>query len=127
MSTFDPRLLESGFKPIGLCSSLWVSRDGSFRGGFYLYQGRLHLVIRIDAERYFVNEIKRDQVDNCLRGGITLFELGTECRNSGWWNKGRLSRATLMNRLILWWRLRTDHFSTLPNYYYLWNGYIYSR
>lgn len=126
MSTFDKRLVESGFTPIGLCSSLWIGRDGSFRGGFYIYQGRLHLILYVDANSYYINEVKRESVEACLRNGITLFALATECRSSMWWEVGKLHKATILHQFKLWWRLKISIFMPLPNYYYLWNEYIYT-
>ena len=125
MSTFDNRLLESGFKSIGLCSSLWIGSDGSFRAGFYLYQGRLHLVLRIDENSYYINEVKRELVEICLRGGLSIYDLATGSRAAIWWQGAKMCRATILHRIRLWWCLQTSKFLPLPNYYYLWNEYIY--
>ena len=127
MSTFDKRLVESGFTPIGLCSSLWIGRDGSFRGGFYTYQGRLHLILYVDADCYYINEVRRKTVEVCLRDRITLFALATECRSSMWWEMGKLREGTTLQRLKLWWLLQTNAYLLLPNYYYLWCEYTFNN
>jgi hypothetical protein len=124
MSTFDNRLIKSGFTPIGLCSTLWIGRDGSFRGGFYLYNGQLYIVLSIDANHYYINEVQPNVVEVCLQGTISLFELATKSQLPYWWGMGKLNKATLLNKLILWWRLRTNKSELLPNYYYLWKEYI---
>lgn len=124
MSTFDNRLIKSGFSPIGLCSTLWIGRDGSFRGGLYLFQGQLHVVLSMGANHYYINEVNPKVVEICLQGTISLFELATKSQLPYWWGMGKLHKATLLNKLFLWWRLRTNKFQLLPNYYYLWNEYI---
>jgi len=47
MSVIDIRLIESGFVKTGLCSTLWVNADDSFRAGFFILHENLCLVIKL--------------------------------------------------------------------------------
>jgi hypothetical protein len=124
MSVIDIRLIDSGFVKTGLCSTLWVNADDSFRAGFFVLHQNLCLVIKVDPDTYFVSNMQPERVGLGFRTGVSLYKLAIECLSSFIWKSGRLQKSTLLHRLQLRWVLFKNHSSLLPNYYYLWNSYI---
>ena len=124
MSVIDIRLIESGFVKTGLCSTLWLNADDSFRAGFFVLHGKLRLVIKIGPDLYYVSNVQPEIVGLGFRTGVSLFKLANECQSSCIWKSGRLQQSTFLHRLKLRCVLFRNHYSLLPNYYYLWNDYI---
>lgn len=124
MSVIDIRLIESGFVKTGLCSTLWVNADDSFRAGFFVLHEKLRLVIKIRPDLYYVSKVQPENVAFSFRTGVSLFKLANECQSSCTWKNGRLQQSTFLHRLQLRWVLFRNHHSLLPNYYYLWNDYV---
>lgn len=124
MSVIDIRLIESGFVKTGLCSTLWVNADDSFRAGFFVLQEKLRLVIKVDPDMYYVSNVQPENVGLGFRAGLSLYKLALESQSSSIWRSGRLQKSTLLHRLQLRWVLFRNHYSLLPNYYYLWDDYI---
>ncbi len=124
MSVIDIRLIDSGFVKTGLCSTLWVNADDSFRAGFFVFQEKLRLVIKVDPDMYYVSNVQPENVGLGFRAGLSLYKLALESQSSSIWRSGRLQKSTLLHRLQLRWVLFSNHYRLLPNYYYLWDDYI---
>jgi hypothetical protein len=127
MQKINEALFKAGFISLGLCSTLWVNSEGVFRAGIFRYLGQLHLVVFIGHERYWIVQVLEESVEICLRGGLTLHELahGNECPFV--LKSGTLLKARWADKIYLWWVLRINQPNLLPNYYYLWNEYCFSK
>jgi len=49
MSTTIDILSKVGLTSIGMCSTLWINPDGSFRAGLFRYRSLLHLVVFLEG------------------------------------------------------------------------------
>jgi len=126
MSTTIDILSKVGLTSIGMCSTLWINPDGSFRAGLFRYRSLLHLVVFLEGERFWVTSVSTESVEICLRGGSSLMELASNSKHSYVLTNKQLIAAEWLERIRLWWVLRTNRTELLPNYYYLWNAYRFS-
>lgn len=126
MSRATDILSKAGLNAIGICSTLWVNRDGAFRAGLFRYRGLLHLAVSLGDDRYWVIPVSTEKVEISLRGGSSLYELATINKHPYVLRNERLIKARGSDRIRLWWVLRTNRTELLPNYYYLWNQYFFS-
>jgi hypothetical protein len=127
MSKSTEILSKAGLNSIGICSTLWVDSDGAFRAGLFRYRGLLHLAVFLKDDRFWVTSVANESVEICLRGGSSLYELASCHKYPYILEVGKLKKAGWADRIRLWWELRTNPPDLLPNYYYLWNEYCFSK
>ena len=126
MSKSTDILSKAGLNSIGICSTLWVDPDGAFRAGLFRYRGLLHLAVLLSGDRYWIAPVATESVEICLRGGSSLHELASGNKHAYLLCNEQMIKAGWLDRIRLWWALRTKRTELLPNYYYLWNEYCFS-
>lgn len=119
-------LSNAGIKSIGMCSSLWTDSEGKFSAGLFYFHEYLHLVVKIAGEQFWIVPVTKESVDVCLRGTSTLFKLASN--QSGYCILTRmvLHEPRLIHKIRMCYVLKTSQPILIPNYYYIWNQYLFS-
>ncbi len=125
LTTID-LLSNAGIKSIGMCSSLWTDSEGKFSAGLFYFHEYLHLVVKIAGEQFWIVPVTKESVDVCLRGTATLFKLASNQSVSYILTRKVLHESRLIHKIRLCYVLKISQPILIPNYYYVWNQYLFS-
>jgi len=120
-------LKKAGLKSIGICSTLWVDKDGVLIAGLFLYHESLHLAVKLRSDQYWITPVSRESVEKCLRGKIKLSRLAGNYALSFIYKNNSLQKALFIHQLLLSVVLKITPPILIPNYYYVWNDYCFKN
>ena len=128
--TFIPNAItDLGFEPTGQLSSLYFKKSNhEFYAGLFNRNNQLHLAITYGKNKYLMIPIVEKDMDNLLRGITTLYEIILNAKQIISMPDGNMrndSRIKLM--LKVFYQFKLSQIKTMPNAFYHWNEYHFSR
>ena len=129
MSFIPNAITDLGFEPTGQLSSLYFKKSNhEFYAGLFNRNNQLHLAITYGKNKYLMIPIVEKDMDNLLRGITTLYEIILNSKQIISMPDGNLkndSRIKLM--LKVFYQFKLSQIKTMPNAFYHWNEYHFSR
>lgn len=129
MSMIPTTIVEHGYEAVGLLSALYVVRStDDFFAGLFTKEDALFLGIRVGNEEFCVMPIRESEVEMLLKGELSLFDL-IRTTKSLIRIPGDGERIEQKTKLIfrMFYQMALGKVKTLPNAYYLWNEFHFSR
>lgn len=128
--TFIPNVItDVGFEPAGQLSNLYFKKSNhEFYAGLFNRNNQLHLAITYGKNKYLMIPIVEKDMDNLLRGITSLFEIIQNAKQVISMPDGK-AEVGLRLKLILkvFYQFKLSQIKTLPNAFYHWNEYHFSR
>ena len=129
MSFIPNAITDLGFEPTGQLSSLYFKKSNhEFYAGLFNRNNQLHLAITYGKNKYLMIPIVEKDMDNLLRGITTLYKIILNAKQIISMPDGNLkndSRIKLM--LKVFYQFKLSQIKTMPNAFYHWNEYHFSR
>jgi hypothetical protein len=128
--TFIPNVItDVGFEPAGQLSNLYFKKSNhEFYAGLFNKNNQLHLAITYGKNKYLMIPIVEKDMDNLLRGITSLYEIIRNAKQIISMPDGK-AEVGLRLKLILkvFYQFKLSQIKTLPNAFYHWNEYHFSR
>lgn len=129
MPTIPNIIIETGFETIGMLSTMYINKSGQdFFAGLFTREDRLYLVIRLSDDEYIYIPVNEKLILGLFKGEFSLVDLIRNAERIESIPKDELS-AEKRTRYIfkLFYRTALGKIRTIPNAFYLWNEYSFSR
>jgi len=128
--TFIPKIItDIGFEPAGQLSNLYFKKSNhEFYAGLFNRNNQLHLGITQGKNKYLMIPIVEKDMDNLLRGITSLYEIIRNAKQVISMPEGK-AEVGLRLKLIMkvFYQFKLSQIKTLPNAFYHWNEYHFSR
>ena len=128
--TFIPKIItDIGFEPAGQLSNLYLKKSNhEFYAGLFNRNNQLHLGITQGKNKYLMIPIAEKDMDNLLRGITSLYEIIRNAKQVISMPEGK-AEVGLRLKLIMkvFYQFKLSQIKTLPNAFYHWNEYHFSR
>ena len=131
MKTIPDIIGKNGLKNLGLLSVLYLSKPyDEFFAGIFELENRLFIVVKINNDIYAKLPVTEKDIEGILRGQLSLFKIlkrfdTPELIFTNEHKDSIPSRIKLMfSTLVL---EKANWIYTIPNAYYYWNEFYFSR
>jgi hypothetical protein len=129
MPMIPTTIQDQGYEAVGLLSALYSIRaTGTFFAGLFIKENMLHLGIRSADDEHWVMPVRESEVESLLKGELSLFDL-IRATKSLLRIPGDGQPVEQKTKLIfkMFYQMALGKVKTLPNAYYLWNEFHFSR
>lgn len=128
--TFIPNVItDIGFEPAGQLSSLYFKKSNhEFYAGLFNRNNQLHLAITHGKNKYLMIPIVEKDMDNLLRGITSLYEIIRNAKEIISMPDGNAEVGFRLKLIMkVFYQFKLSQIKTLPNAFYHWNEYHFSR
>jgi hypothetical protein len=129
MPTIPNIIIEQGFESVGLLSTLYVGKSNQhFFAGLFTKDDRLYMVIQTSEGEYIFFPIQEKQVMGLFKGEHSLMDLARQAgkiETIPFDPQANEKRTRILFRMF--YRMALGKIKTIPNAFYIWNEYSFSR
>lgn len=128
--TFIPNVItDVGFEPAGQLSNLYFKKSNhEFYAGLFNKNNQLHLAITYGKNKYLMVPIVEKDMDNLLRGITSLYEIIRNSKQVISMPDGKVEVGSRLKLILkVFYQFKLSQIKTLPNAFYHWNEYHFSR
>jgi hypothetical protein len=129
MPTIPNIIIEQGFESVGLLSTLYVGKSHQeFFAGLFTMDDHLHMVIQTGDVEYIFFPVQEKQVLGLFKGEHSLMDLArqsSKIESIPFDSQANEKRTRIFFRMF--YRMALGKIKTIPNAFYIWNEYSFSR